>query len=179
MCACRCVHTASWMCLLPALRGRRQGEPADAHAGKQSQSNRVQNPSPRSLGEQTRGKRGNSTAAAPKGRDDDHASATVGPGHAAHKDGGGAGVNRPQQQTDNREGNGTSNNVGNPPDEELEAGGAGGNDVDEAALANALGRIGEGEAADGDAGPEAGGDVANGLGVADVARGDEEGDDPA
>jgi hypothetical protein len=139
----------------------------------------VQHPSSRSLRKQTRGKGGNSTAAAPKGRDDDHAGTTIGPGHAAHKDSGGAGVNRPQQQTDNREGNGTSNNVGNPPDEELEAGGAGGDDVDEAALADALGGVGEGEAPDGDAGPEAGSDISDGLGVADVARGDEEGDDPA
>ncbi len=60
----------------------------------------------------------------------------------------------------------------------MEGGGAEDEEDDGALLAEAVGRVGEEEAAEGDAGPKARGDVADARGGG-VPVGDEEGDDPA
>ena len=90
----------------------------------------------------------------------------------------GGGVDGPEQEADDGHGDGVADGVGHEPDEQLEGRGAEDQGDDGALLADAVGGVREQEAAEGDAGPEAGGDVAD-AGGGGVPVGDEEGDDPA
>ena len=98
--------------------------------------------------------------------------------HQLRKHGHRAGVHGAQEQADDGNGDGVADDVGEEPDEELEAGGSDDEAEDGAFLAEPVAGVREEEAAEGDAGPEAGRDVAD-AGRGGVAVGDEEGDDPA
>ena len=94
------------------------------------------------------------------------------------KHGRGARVDRAEQEPDDGHGDGFADDVGDEPDEQLEASGAEDQEEDGALLADLVGRVGEQEAAEGDAAPETGGDVTD-VGWGGVPVGDQEGDDPA
>ncbi|ODA78169.1 hypothetical protein RJ55_06774 [Drechmeria coniospora] len=163
---------------LVPLALRRDAPPAQKHDEKEGNHNRMQHVRADGLGQQSRDERRHRSAQAAAGADGADAAQGVAPRHAAHEDGGGAGVDGAQQQADDGHGNGVADNVGHEPDEHLKRHGADDEPVDESLLADPLRRRRQAEAAEGDARPEAGGDVADGAGVA-AAGVDEEGDDPA
>ena len=89
-----------------------------------------------------------------------------------------AGVDGPEQESDDGNGDGFADDVGHEPDEQLEAGGAEDQDEDGAFLADLVGGVGEQETAEGDAAPEAGGDVSY-VGGGGVPVGYQERNDPS
>lgn len=138
----------------------------------------MQHPRPAPLRHQPRHKRHHRPAATPHCA---HRRQTVQlqiPRHQAREDSCRKGIDGPEQQANDRHGDGFTNGIGEEPDEELEGGSADNEGDDGGFLADFVGWMGQGEAADCDAGPEARRDVSNARGRG-VPVGDEEGDDPA
>lgn len=82
----------------------------------------MQDESADGLGQQTRGEGGDGTAGAAEGADDAEPADLVAAaaGQVAGEDGGGAGVDRAQEQADDGERYGLARHVGHPPDKQLE-----------------------------------------------------------
>lgn len=164
---------------LPPLPHPRQTHPTPQHAREQNQTNRMQNPRANLLRQQAREEGRQGAARAPERRHGGQAAHLQAAGEELGEDGGGAGVDGAEEEADDGDGDGLADDVGHEPDEELEGRRAGDEEGDGALLAEAVRRVGEQEAAEGDARPEPGGDVADAGGRGGVPVGDEEGDDPA
>ena len=138
----------------------------------------MQNPSPDFLRQEAREERRHRTPRAPQRRHRRQTAHLQPLGYELRKHGRGAGVDGTEEEADDGNGDGLADDVGHEPDEQLESRGADDQADDGALLAHPVGRVREEEAAQGDAGPEARGDVADARGRR-VPVGDEEGDDPA
>ncbi|KAF6229208.1 hypothetical protein HO133_007324 [Letharia lupina] len=148
------------------------------HAGPKAATYRMQDPRPDLLGQNPRHQRRHraaGTAQRRHGRQPAHLQPLR---DQRREHGGRGGVHGPEQEADDGHGDGVADGVGHEPDEQLEGRGAEDQGDDGALLADAVGGVREQEAAEGDAGPEARGDVAD-AGGGGVPVGDEEGDDPA
>lgn len=164
--------------LLPALPNLRQCKPATDHTCKKANANGMQHPRAHLLREQSREKRRDRTPGAAQRAHGGQTTHLQPLRDEFGEDGGGAGIDGTEEETDEGDGDGLADDVGDEPDEELERGGADDEGEDGFFLADLVGRVGEEEAAEGDAAPEAGGDVAD-TGGGRVPVGDQEGDDPA
>ncbi|KDN67212.1 hypothetical protein CSUB01_03280 [Colletotrichum sublineola] len=164
--------------LLRPLSAVGHSVPRRHHDGKQTNGDRMQHPRAGRLGENTRHKWRHGAAGASKRADNAHPAGPLLPRHPPHEHRRRARVDGPQQQADNGNGHGGPDDVGDPPHEQLEHGGADRREADEELLAHAVCRVRQAQPADSNARPETRCDVAHRVRVA-AAHGDEEGDDPA
>ena len=138
----------------------------------------MQNPRAVGLSQHPSEKWGHGAAAATESAHRGQAAHLQAAGHEAGENGGGAGVDGTEEETDEGDRDGVADEVGHAPDEDLEGRGTDGEDGDGGLFANVVRGVGEEEAAACDAGPEARGDVA-GVHRGGVSVSDEEGDHPA
>lgn len=138
----------------------------------------MQHPRANFLSQHPSEKRGDGAATTPERAHGSQAAHLQAAGHEARENGGGAGVDGPEEEADKADRDGVADEVWYPPDEDLEGGGTDGEDGDGGFFANVVRRVGEEEAPACDAGPEACCDVA-GVHGGGVSVGDEEGDHPA
>ena len=138
----------------------------------------MQNPRPDPLPQQPRKKRRHRAPRTPQRRHRRQTAHLQPLRDQFREHGRGAGIHGAEQEADDGDGDGLADDVGDEPDEQLEAGGADDEEGDGAFFAEAVRGVGEEEAAEGDAAPEARGNVADVRGGG-VPVGDEEGDDPA
>lgn len=124
----------SLLCSLPSSR---YSKPAYSHSTKQSDSNGVKDEGSRGLSKETGGERRDSAAGAAEGGDDAEAADLLLARQVAGEDGGGAGVDRAKEKTDNGERDGLADDVGHEPHEQLEDSRAGREAVHEPLLADA------------------------------------------
>lgn len=138
----------------------------------------MQDPRPRPLRHQPRQKRRRRPATTPRCANKAQPTNLQSPSQQATKHDRRARIHGPEHQAQDGDGDGLAHDVGDEPHEQLEGDGEEGEGDDAGPFAEHVGRVREHEAAEGDAGPEAGGDVAGGAGGR-VPVSEQEGDDPA